>query len=335
MVMKVFKGLIIAIISLFILFLVVTVFLPSEYHIERKIEIQAPPPIPFYLINEFRNWKYWDTWWHLDTNQTRTYFGQILDLNSKFTWFSKNKDIGQGFVQCVEAKPFESIKLSLGFGYEFQSTNHLKFMHLGDKLLLTWSMHGDLQFLGKWFRFFLDDVIGKDLEINLKNIKEISETIAKNKFAFFNDTIPETKIIFISDSINNNSANLSQKINACLLELRQFANQSKKSSNSAVGILSLKSIDNKKFYFEVCLPVANIENLQPSERIKIGTIPKQHALRSVYFGALNEQAKIIDVLNYITSQNKIEPKGTPLLIYYTGLLSEKVNENLAIIYIPL
>ncbi|MFN3780595.1 MAG: hypothetical protein ACK4SO_00295, partial [Candidatus Kapaibacteriota bacterium] len=124
--MKVFKGLLIAVIGLFVLFLVVTVFLPSEYFIERKIEIQATPPIPFYLINEFRNWKYWDTWWHLDTNQTRTYFGQVLGLNSKFTWSSKSKDIGQGFVQCVEAKPFEFIKLTFGFGYELQASNQLK-----------------------------------------------------------------------------------------------------------------------------------------------------------------------------------------------------------------
>lgn len=333
--MKVFKGVLIAIVGLFVLFLIVTVFLPSEYQIERKIEILAPPPIPYYLIYELRNWRYWDTWWNLDTNQIRTYSGQILGLNSKFSWSSINKDIGKGFVQIVEAKPIEYIKLILGFGYEFQSINQFRFMQLSNKILLTWRMHAELKFLGKWFRFFLDDVIGKDLENNLKNIKELSENIVKNQFAFFRDTIPETKILFISDSINISSPNLLQKFNSSYSELLEFSNQNR-FNNSTFAILSMKSYDKNKFHFDVCLSVDSTENLQTNSRINIRTISKQYALRSIYFGPLDGIGKIINILNYVSTQNNIKDiKGSPIIIYYTGFPLKNDNENLAIIYIPL
>jgi effector-binding domain-containing protein len=332
--MKVFKGLLLAIVLLFILFLIITVFLPSHYYVERKIEINAPQSIVYYLIDDLRNWKYWDTWWKLDTNQVRTFSGPIFGLNSKFAWSSRNKDVGNGEVAIIEEKPFEYVKLTITFGKEMHSTNTFRFMQLGDKLLVNWSMEGELKFLAKWFRFFLDKAVGKDFEEGLANIKRLSEDIVKNKVVFFNDSFPETKIIFISDSTNMDPNQISQKYAKAFQELMDFSN-SNNLKHTGGPIAITRSYTEKSYVFDACLPVENPDTLTTTGRVKIGTIPAHYVLRAVYLGSYDGFEEVYSQINQYLAKHQLTPKWNFFEMYYTDPTLVKPNENITIIYCPI
>ncbi len=332
--MKIFKGLLIAIIGIFLLFLIVTVFLPSRYFVERKIEIQAPASVVYFLLDDLRNWKYWDTWWKLDTNQIRTYSGPLFGLNSKFSWTSKNKDVGSGEIQIIDEKPFEYIKFFVRFGTEMESFSKFRLMQLGDKILLSWNIEGELKFLAKWFRFFLDAAIGKDYEQGLNNVKKLAEEIQKNRLLFFRDTFPETNIIFISDSTSMDPQEINKKYSSSFEELFRFASQNKLKQIGAPLDIT-RSYSEKSFSFDLCLPVENVDNIKPEKRINLGKIPKLYVLRSVYLGPYDNFPEIYNKIHKYLEQHQLAPKWNFFEMYYTDPMNVNPEENVTIIYCPI
>jgi effector-binding domain-containing protein len=331
--MKIFKGLLIVIVVIFALFLFVTVFLPSHYSIERKIEISAPSTIVFYLIDDFRNWRYWDTWWNLDTNQKRIYSGPLFGVNSAFTWQSKDKNVGSGTVKIVEDKPFEYIRFTMTFGRELTSNCSFRLMPLDEsKVLVSWRMDGDLKFLAKWFRFFLDKVIGKDFEIGLQNIKKLSENIVRDGVVFFKDTFPEMKIIYIPDSTKNGQNEIAKIYSITYEELMEFSNKHNlKYTGNPISII--RTYSDNVYSFDACLPVDSL--VQPEGRIKIGTIPQSFVLRTVYLGSYRSLSSVYEKIHKYLQKNMLTPKGNFFEMYFTDPQMVSDRENITIIYCPL
>lgn len=333
--MKIFKIFVVAIVAIFALFLIVTVFIPSHYSVERKVEINAPQSIIYYLINDFHNWKYWDTWWKLDTNQERKYSGPIFGLNSAFSWRSRDRNVGSGEIKILEDKPFDFLKMSIVFGREMRSNATFRLMQLdSNRVLVAWKMEGELQFLAKWFRFFLDQAVGKDFEANLSNIKKLSEEIARNKVHFFSDTFPELKIIYISDSTSHNESDVQEVFANAFQELMEFGNKNKLNFTSN-PIAIYRSYSPNGMRFDACIAVESLENLQPTGRIQVGTIPKSYVLRIVYLGGYNGLPSVYKKIQNYMQEKKLAPKGDFFEMYYTDPQMVPPDENLTIIYCPI
>lgn len=332
--MKVFKGFLIALVGIFILILIITVFLSGNYYIERKIEIKAPASIVYYFLDDFRNWKYWDTWWKLDTNQVRIYAGPHFGLNSKFYWSSKDRNVGEGEIQIIDEKPFDFIKLQVRLGKEMLSTNQFRLMQMGDKILLTWSMEGELKFLAKWFRFFLDQAIGRDFEIGLQNIKNLAERVVREQMIILQDTFPETKIVFVRDTTSMNQQEMLAKYDKAFEEVSRFVEENK--LNVVGGPIEITQwYTDKNFAFDVCLPVESVDTLKPVGRIQFGTIPKMKVVRAVYLGPYDDFMSVYNrILKYL-EERKLTPKGNFFEMYYTDPMNVKPEENVTIIHCPI
>lgn len=333
--MKVFKIFVVTIVTLFALFLIVTVFIPSRYSIERKIEIIAPQSVIYFLLNDFHNWKYWDTWWKLDTMQERNFTGPMFGLGSAFSWKSRDKNVGNGELKIIEEKPFEFIRIAMRFGREMQSDATFRLMRLDDdRVLVVWKMEGELKFIAKWFRYFLDEAVGKDFEAGLSNIKNLSEKIAKSKIYFFRDTFPEAKIIFISDSASNHPSEIQEKFADAFQELMIFANRNKLSYSGNPTTI-YRSYSANGMTFDACIPVQSFDTLQPTGRIKFGTIPKTYVLRTVYLGDYRGLPGVYQQIQKYMQENKLAPKGNSFEMYYTDPEAVQPEENLTIIYFPI
>jgi effector-binding domain-containing protein len=173
-----------------------------------------------------------------------------------------------------------------------QSIGTFRLLRLEDnRVLVAWKMEGELKFLAKWFRYFLDEAVGKDFELGLSNIKKLAETIERNGVYFFRDTFPETKIIYISDSTSLDPSEIQETFADAFQELMAFAN---KNGLSYAGnpISIYRSYSTNGMTFDACLPVESLGNAQPTERIRFGTIPKIYVLRTVYLGAYDGFSKV-------------------------------------------
>ena len=332
--MKIFKGFLLFIVIFFLIFLVVTIFLPSHYRVERKIELKTSSPFVFYLINDLRNWKYWDPWWKLDTTQVRIYEGPIFGKNASFRWLSKNRNIGTGEVKIIEDKPFEFIKLNFLFGRGMSSVSEFRFFNFGDRISLVWSLEGDLKFLAKWFRFFMDEAIGKDFAEGLSKIKSIAEKAESERFVCFRDYFPKVDIIYISDSTASSRMEFLQKFNETLLELLEFSKEKNlQLLGNPIAIYNGKS--KNTISFDVCIPVVLADSIEVSGRIQKGTIPSFNVLRCVALGNINDFDYLNSKIQNYLIKNGLSAKWKLFEMFYTDPLKTNPKDNLSIIYCPL
>ena len=159
-------------------FLIVVAMQPDEFRVSRSAKMNAPPSAPFAQVNDYHNWDGWSPWAKLDPTAKVTFEGPSSGTGAKFSW-SGNDEVGAGQQTIIESKPDELIRIKLDFEKPFKNTctAEFAFQPQGDQTLVTWSMFGKNNFLGKAFSLFMncDKMIGGEFEKGLESMKAIVE----------------------------------------------------------------------------------------------------------------------------------------------------------------
>jgi hypothetical protein len=99
-------------------------------------------------------------------------------MGAVYAW-DGNSEVGQGQMQITESVPPSRITIKLDFVRPLEAHNTVEFAlePRGRQTNVQWSMHGDTPFLGKIMHVFIDmdDMVGKDFESGLANLKAIAE----------------------------------------------------------------------------------------------------------------------------------------------------------------
>ncbi len=158
---------------------VVIAMRPGEFHVERKITINAPASAVFAQVNDFHKWEAWSPWAKLDPNAKNTFEGPSEGEGAIFKW-SGNSDVGEGSMTLAESKPHERINIKIAFTKPMQDSSDIGFTFKEDdgKTTVTWTMHGKQNFLGKalcLFVFDMDKMIGEKYDEGLASMKSLVE----------------------------------------------------------------------------------------------------------------------------------------------------------------
>lgn len=155
---------------------------PSNFRVERSAVMAAPPEAIFAEVNDLHRWEKWSPWQKLDPNARMTYEGPSAGAGAVCRW-AGNSDVGEGSMTIVESKPHEFIRIRLDFVKPFEDTATVEFAFQpeGEKTRVTWSMHGDNNFIGKAMCLFMnmDRMIGDKYEEGLASLKTIVEVAPK------------------------------------------------------------------------------------------------------------------------------------------------------------
>jgi len=172
------KKIIIGIVLIIAAFLGYVAMQPADFSITRSLAVNAPAPIVFEQINDFRNWNNWSPWAKLDPNATFTYGGSDKGVGSEFSW-AGNKEVGEGKMTIVESKPHELVSIQLDFLKPMESTAKSEFTLAPNntQTTITWTMSGKNNFMGRLLCTFMnaDKVVGGQFEKGLASIKAIVE----------------------------------------------------------------------------------------------------------------------------------------------------------------
>lgn len=164
-----------------VLLLIVVALQPSQFRIERKATIVAPPAVVFGQVNSFRKWNDWSPWAKLDPTAKNSYDGPEAGVGAKFAWEGNNK-VGQGKMTILESRPSDLIRIKLEFIKPFAATNtaEFTFQPQGSETLVTWAMTGQNNFMGKAFGLIMnmDRMVGADFEKGLASMKSLAEAQA-------------------------------------------------------------------------------------------------------------------------------------------------------------
>lgn len=151
---------------------------PDTFSIRREITVQAPAEKVFALINDFHQWIAWSPWEHKDPALKRTYSGADSGKGAVYGW-EGDKNVGTGRMEIRESTAPSKIVIQLDFLKPFEAHNTAEFTMLpqGDGTQVTWLMHGPARFVTKLIQVVmnLDNMIGKDFEAGLANLKRINE----------------------------------------------------------------------------------------------------------------------------------------------------------------
>ncbi|HSY30137.1 MAG TPA: SRPBCC family protein [Burkholderiaceae bacterium] len=171
------------IISLIVVALVAAVLIfaatkPDTFRVERSIVIKAPPEKVFALVNNFHQWAEWSPWEHLDPAMVRTYGGAAEGKGAVYGWTGDSK-VGEGRMEITESSPSTRIGIKLDFlkPFEAHNTTEYTLVAQGDSTTVTWVMAGPNVFMGKLMQVFvnMDNMVGKDFETGLANLKAVAE----------------------------------------------------------------------------------------------------------------------------------------------------------------
>ncbi len=155
---------------------------PATYLVTRTTSIAMPPATVFGFVNDFHNWTQWSPWAKLDPQMKETYEGPASGVGAVYKW-SGNDKAGAGVMTIVESKPGQSVSINLAFTkpYESSSVVKLEMSPEGAGSAVTWTMSGENNFLLKAMSTFvtMDQMVGKDFEKGLAQLKSAAEASAK------------------------------------------------------------------------------------------------------------------------------------------------------------
>jgi carbon monoxide dehydrogenase subunit G len=151
---------------------------PDVFRVQRSASIKAPPEKIFPFVNDFQRWSAWSPYEKRDPAMKRTFGATTAGKGAVYEW-DGNKDVGKGRMEITETTAPSKVLIKLDFISPFEGHNVAEFTmdRKGDSTNVTWAMYGPAPYISKLMGVFLnmDNMIGKDFEAGLANLKALSE----------------------------------------------------------------------------------------------------------------------------------------------------------------
>ncbi len=177
--MNVLKKILIGLGALIALFLVVGIFLPSSYRVERAIEINKAPEVVFTQVSDFNNWLKWNPWSEMEPTAKNTITGEARQAGSSWAW--EGKVVGAGSMTFEKIEPNQRIESKLVFTapQQAQAQDSWTFAPTAVGTNVIWHNEGGLDYpLGRYFGLMMDgSILGPQFEKGLANLKRVCEAL--------------------------------------------------------------------------------------------------------------------------------------------------------------
>jgi uncharacterized protein YndB with AHSA1/START domain len=155
---------------------------PNTFSVQRTTTVKAPPEKIFPLINDFHQWGTWSPYETKDPAMKRSFSGAASGKGAVYGW-EGNKNVGSGRMEILDTSLPSKIVIKLDFFTPLEGHNTAEFTMLpqGDATNvttnITWLMHGPAPFMSKLMQVLinLDNMIGRDFEVGLANLKRLTE----------------------------------------------------------------------------------------------------------------------------------------------------------------
>ena len=181
--MKTLKKIGLGFFGLLVLLILVAFLLPGKVHVERSLVIKASAEPVFSQVNTLKNWEKWSPWHQIDPNMKLTYAGPESGQGASYSWLSNHDQVGNGKLTIQEARTNEFIKTAMDFEGMGTSYATYNFETVPEGTKVTWGMDSNTDDMpwkfyvpSKYMNLFMDDMIGKDFEKGLNNLKAVVES---------------------------------------------------------------------------------------------------------------------------------------------------------------
>lgn len=171
---KLLKWVVALVVLLVVAVVLVGLFLPKQYHVERSVTIDAPPEVVFKYLNDLEEWEHWEPWTAGDPSVAVTLGDQTTGVGANQSWTSES---GKGTLEFTMADPDKGIAYDLEFEGFDPSTSEMTYEVVDGKTVVTWTMDGEINtpVIGGYFVMMMDSMVGPMYENGLRNLKNVAE----------------------------------------------------------------------------------------------------------------------------------------------------------------
>ena len=153
--------------------LLVGLFLPNHYRVERSLEMRAKPEAIYAQIAGLRNWPEWTVWnQEMDPAVRFDYDAQDTGMGAAYRWAGPK--MGKGFLKITKAEPAKGVWYDLEFDDgAMKSSGSLTMEGSGETRRVVWVNEGDLgkNPVNRYVGLFMDRWVGADFERGLARLK--------------------------------------------------------------------------------------------------------------------------------------------------------------------
>lgn len=158
--------------------LIVAAMRPDHFQVTRNAVIKAPAPKIFALIDDLRSFNNWSPFEKKDPSAKGQYSGAASGVGAAYSW--QGRKVGAGRMEITASQAPHKLTMRLDFTKPFKAQNTAEFTLLphGDALtVVSWTLRGPSPYLAKVMGVVIDmdNMIGKDFEVGLANLKALTE----------------------------------------------------------------------------------------------------------------------------------------------------------------
>jgi hypothetical protein len=165
-----------------VLFVAIVATRPAAYHVERKLEVAAPADLVFGVLDDLHQFAgvwvvFGAPWATSDQTMQKTFAGPAAGVGQSVAW--SGEEAGEGTLTITESVSGQRVGMKLQFVEPMASTATYAFTLASAPAgtLVTWSMDGSPNFVGKAAGLFMDmdGMLGADIKQGLALLKTAAE----------------------------------------------------------------------------------------------------------------------------------------------------------------
>ncbi len=167
------KIIVLTLVGLVALVLLLALFVRKQYTLEREITINRPKAEVFSYLKHLKNQDQFNKWVMADPNMQKSYRGTDGAVGFVYGW-NGNSQAGEGEQEIINIEEGKKIDLEIRFKRPFAGIAYTPFTTetvAENQTKVKWGMTGGNPYPLNLMHLFMDNLLGKDLEISLANLK--------------------------------------------------------------------------------------------------------------------------------------------------------------------
>lgn len=167
----------VVVLGLITVLLLVGLFLPRGYRVERQVDVKAPVGTVYENLVALRRWPEWTVWnVQMDPTVQFSFDSPDAGVGAAYRWTGKK--LGRGSLKLTKAEAGKGVWYDLEFnGGETRAEGSVTLEVVGDHVRVVWMNEGDLgkNPVNRYVGLFMDRMLGGDLAGGLANLKRLVE----------------------------------------------------------------------------------------------------------------------------------------------------------------
>ena len=339
--MQWFKGIVVGLLVLVVLLAGVGVLLPSRLHLERSIDIAAPPANVFTVLNSFHAFNKWSPWAELDPSAQYDYSGPWSGVGARMDWRSSNPGAGNVNELINASEPYHHIAVSLDFGTHGKAETAFELSPISDGTHVVWSFDADFgwNLPGRYTGLLLQHKIGTAYQTGLENLKRFVESLPKTDLAGADIKLLQMQpisIVYASGKTTTDGRDVANALDAAYAQVKTFiAAHNLKVTGARMAVTRVWDPAHNNYEFDAAIPAAvDTLTVPANSPVKLGQTLGGEVVLATYTGPYSGTGAVYNQITAWLAANGLSATGLTWEQYLNDPATTPDSKLVTRIYTP-